>query len=173
MGIQNYSKYSFDGLITVPLANSTVSFWHRLGFKPNGITTIHILLKILILALIIQKSIPALTIVGLTMLIVYFDALDGIMARKYDQGSQLGAVLDCGSDFVFWATFVVIMLLRVKGPSKILLILILFVALISWFIYFVDPIAQPGFIEYVWSAASWNLVPIMIILGIPLMKSAF
>lgn len=176
MGVENYTGCSFDGLVTVPACNATVEYWHDAGFTPNGVTFLHIAIKVVVLYLITLKEIPALPVAALISLIAYLDAMDGIMARKYDQGSSTGAMLDAGSDFVFWITFGLVILLRLKGPLKFVLLIVMLIVALSITVMFFDECAgekkeEPGLKEYIWSAASWNIVPLAFIIGIPILKS--
>ena len=79
----------------------------------NIITLSRIFLAFIVVALLFLKTDTAtLTAVILTVFVMWFDGLDGYIARKFNETSKLGAVLDIMGDriveSVFCITFCVI-----------------------------------------------------------------
>ena len=165
MGIDNYTKYSFDNYITLPLCEQTVDFWHELGFIPNGITLIHIILKVITLALLVKYNLrKGKVIVLIIVLITYLDALDGFMARKYNQYSVLGEFLDGCSDLIFWLLFGLIIISQQKRNVKlcfsVFYLLIILSCIMTAIQQFEETSTEPTQADYIWSAISWNIIPL-------------
>lgn len=175
MGIDNYTKYSFDNYVTLPLCERTVGFWHELGFIPNGITLIHIILKVITLYLIYHKG-SKKTVVLFIMLISYLDALDGFMARKYSQYTILGEFLDGCSDFVFWLLFGLIVISHQKPNVKLCLSVFYLVVILSCIVTaiqkFEETSTKPTQADYIWSAISWNIIPLTFVFSPVILSSS-
>lgn len=86
-----------DLYIYFPLSDILNPIFHKLGFKPNHIT---ILSSISTLYSIYCFSIRKKSCFFYYFLGYLFDSMDGRMARKYNQGSTLGMMLDLISDSV-------------------------------------------------------------------------
>ena len=78
--------------------DSHLDFIHRLGFTPNGITTLSILFGFLAAYQIWRDN---LLVAGLCWFIsYYFDCMDGKLARKYNMTTKFGDLYDHVGDFV-------------------------------------------------------------------------
>src|SRR5574344_157458 len=76
----------------------------------NFITLLRIILVFIVAALLCIHSKDAyLTAFFLTLIVIWFDGLDGYVARKFNESSKFGAVLDILGDRivenVFWVIF--------------------------------------------------------------------
>ncbi len=91
----------------------------------NIITLSRIFLAFIVVALLFFKTNAAtLTALILTVFVMWFDGLDGYIARKFNETSKLGAVLDIMGDRivenVFWITFCALGWLNVAIPIIVL-----------------------------------------------------
>ena len=91
----------------------------------NIITLSRIFLAFIVVALLFLKTDTAtLTAVILTVFVMWFDGLDGYIARKFNETSKLGAVLDIMGDRivenVFWITFCALGWINVAIPIIVL-----------------------------------------------------
>ena len=91
----------------------------------NIITLSRIFLAFIVVILLFLKTDTAtLTAVILTVFVMWFDGLDGYIARKFNETSKLGAVLDIMGDRivenVFWITFCALGWLNVAIPIIVL-----------------------------------------------------
>ncbi len=79
------------------LFESSAGIFRRAGFSPNSITSIGFLLAV-VASTLFSVGLPSLsTWVAVILSLVlagYFDALDGAMARRFQQASRVGGVLD-------------------------------------------------------------------------------
>ncbi len=76
----------------------------------NFITILRMLIVIVIICMLFVQSTPVyIAAVIMTAIAMWMDGLDGYVARKFNETSKLGAVLDILSDrvveLVFWITF--------------------------------------------------------------------
>jgi CDP-diacylglycerol---glycerol-3-phosphate 3-phosphatidyltransferase len=75
----------------------------------NWISILRTLMAIGLCAMLLQHPAPEWLWVGLTGVVIWMDGLDGYVARKRNECSEFGAVLDILSDRVveqaFWITF--------------------------------------------------------------------
>ena len=94
---------------------STVNFWYDLKcVNPNVLTTMGVIFSILFNYFLIKKKL-VLSLVCL-FLRQYFDYVDGIFARNFNQTSKFGDYYDHFSDiFIFYIPFIII-LLKSKRP---------------------------------------------------------
>ena len=97
----NRIPYSVGDLIEYPICLSIAPFVHSLGITPNAVTIFNMFLRCIILYFFINNNI-GWHIVILFVITQLLDCLDGTLARKYDQKSKLGYILDHGSDAIFW-----------------------------------------------------------------------
>jgi phosphatidylglycerophosphate synthase len=119
---------SFDKYISYPIADKAVEKLHILGLKPNHITIINFLFRCMILYNFYDSNNLELLFFPL-MLTHIIDCFDGKMARKYNQGSKLGAMLDIYLDLLCWFSLSIIMYIKggrmIKLLSSIFLLLLL------------------------------------------------
>ncbi|MFA5364468.1 MAG: archaetidylinositol phosphate synthase [Candidatus Bathyarchaeia archaeon] len=76
---------------------STAGLFHRLGFTPNHVTVLGLVLSFLSAAAYWQwSSNPLLLIVAPVLMLVsgFFDALDGVIARIYGEATKFGGFFD-------------------------------------------------------------------------------
>lgn len=79
----------------------------------NAITTVRMLLTVGVIVLLYEHTSEAyLWALGLTILVIWMDGLDGYVARKLGESSTFGAVYDILGDRVveqlYWVTFAVL-----------------------------------------------------------------
>jgi len=80
----------------------------------NFITILRMILAIITVCLLYIKTVPVyITAFILTVIVIWFDGLDGYVARKFNESSRFGAVLDILGDRivenVYWITFACIL----------------------------------------------------------------
>ena len=121
-GNQNI-PYSFDKYISYPVSNYFAPIFHRLNIKPNHVTIFNILLRIFIFYLFL-KNVKQFYLLGLLFLTNFLDCLDGTLARKYDEGTKLGALLDHTSDKLFWGGLLLLIFFKSKHLYKKVIILL-------------------------------------------------
>lgn len=99
-----------DIYLFYPISDILLGPLHNLGLKPNHITMISTLFSIIAFFYYFYNDL-------LLTLIFYFlgylmDCIDGRMARKYNQGSILGMILDSTSDVLCNFPFLLIIILK-------------------------------------------------------------
>lgn len=97
-----HSIISLQSLISYPLAKSLLPALHSLHISPNQITIFNICFRCYIAVKYFQEK-PNITLLGMLLFSNFLDCLDGALARKYDQQSKSGALLDSISDKIFWS----------------------------------------------------------------------
>ena len=102
----NRIPYSIGDLIEYPICLAIAPFVHSLGITPNAVTIFNMFLRLFILYFYINKKL-GWHIVILLIITQLLDCLDGTLARKYDQKSKLGDILDHGSDAIFWGVMMI------------------------------------------------------------------
>lgn len=80
--------------------------YHEAGFTPNHITTLSYLCGVASIIALIRGH-HLLVFASLYMLSYYFDCLDGLLARRYKQGSKFGDWYDHITD---WAVFILLVI---------------------------------------------------------------
>ena len=86
---------SADIYIYYPLSDFIMPYFYYFGFKPNHITLISTLFTLFSIDCYFNNNNFCYLFYFLGYL---FDCMDGRMARKYNQGSTLGMILDLISD---------------------------------------------------------------------------
>jgi hypothetical protein len=99
-----------DIYLFYPISDILLGPLHNLGLKPNHITMMSTLFSIIAFYYYFYNDL-------LLTLIFYFlgyllDCIDGRMARKYNQGSILGMILDSTSDVLSNLPFLLIIILK-------------------------------------------------------------
>ncbi len=99
-----------------PLANKTVSIFKNLGLTPNMITTLSLICVI--------NSVIKINVNKREAIISYFlgyllDCSDGIMARKYNMGSNFGMAYDLVSDGISNILIVYLLMTKNNIPTKV------------------------------------------------------
>jgi len=115
-------QYSFSKLFLYPFAERIAPFFHNLNITPNQVTIFNIFFRLYIFYLFF-KNIKSFYLLGLLIFSNILDCLDGTLARKYNQGTKLGAFLDHTSDKFFWGGLFLFVFLKSKPnpPSLCLL----------------------------------------------------
>lgn len=80
----------------------------------NLITISRIILALITVGLLFIKTVPVyITAFILTVIVIWFDGLDGYVARKFNESSRFGAMLDILGDRIveniYWITFACIL----------------------------------------------------------------
>jgi len=99
-----------DNNFSYPIANLFSHVIYKLGIIPNQITIFTFIIRSIAIYYMFLKQKPEL-VFGLFVLSWFTDALDGIIARKYDMKSEIGAHLDAFVDLTtVTATFIVLLM---------------------------------------------------------------
>jgi phosphatidylglycerophosphate synthase len=103
--------------INVELCDYLCPFFHKLGFTPNGITTLSLLFGILSVFLLYKGYIISF---GIFYYISYFfDCMDGHYARKYSMVSEGGDMYDHVKDILVYILLIAVFWYRNKDqPLK-------------------------------------------------------
>ena len=93
-----------------------VPILHELGFIPNDITTISLLLSLIGIYFIYKKQ----TKLGIFFMFIsyYLDATDGYMARYYKQYSVFGDWYDHITDWVSWGIIIIILFFNLQSNKN-------------------------------------------------------
>jgi phosphatidylglycerophosphate synthase len=84
--------------IIIDLADSLCPFFHKLGFTPNGITTLSLIFALFAAWALWKGHVWLFAI--LYVISYFFDCMDGHYARKYNQVTKLGDLYDHVKDIV-------------------------------------------------------------------------
>ena len=99
-----------DKNLIYPISNLLSCSMYKLGITPNQITIFTFIIRSVGIYYMYLKQRPQL-IFGLFVISWFTDALDGIVARKYNMKSEIGAHLDAFVDIsTVTATFIVLLL---------------------------------------------------------------
>ena len=113
--------------ISYPLANLLVPLFYRLGFTPNSVTTLTLVLRIIVIYNLYYKKNYELVII-LFIISWITDGIDGQLARNYNMKSKFGAIYDASVDNVTIIAMIIVLFMRhyVKNrvPYYIILLLI-------------------------------------------------
>ena len=131
-GNQNI-PYSFDKYITYPISEFVAPLFNSLNITPNNVTIFNIFLRMYIFYLFFS-GVKKYYLLGLLLLSNFFDALDGTLARKYNQVTEFGAFIDHTSDKIFWGGLFLFIFVKSKHLYKKLSILF-FVLFFAFSIY--------------------------------------
>ena len=110
---------SYDKYINYPLARKIAPYCYKLGIKPNHVTIMNMIFRIYIFYDYYKTGLSIKTLV-FCILTHMIDALDGTIARTYNQTSKLGAKLDIYCDLVFWPILVCLLLHKYNYPNYLL-----------------------------------------------------
>ena len=83
------------------VANYVVEAAYQLGLRPNHITFLNCLNRLLIMYLIIYEPQRLAILLTGVILSQVLDCADGTMARRYNMGSKIGRIFDLSSDYIF------------------------------------------------------------------------
>ena len=100
-----------DKYLIYPIANIFSHPLHKLGITPNQITIFTFLIRSIGVYYMFLKQKPNL-VFSLFFISWFTDALDGIIARKYNMKSELGAYLDVWVDTLTMTSAYIVLLLK-------------------------------------------------------------
>ena len=106
-----------DTHISYPIADLFSEPAYACGATPNGVTILTFVIRCVAMYYMYKKERPHL-VLGLFVVSWFTDALDGLMARKYDMKSEIGAHLDYIVDMVTTAPTIVILLVKYYWNDK-------------------------------------------------------
>ncbi len=100
----------------------TLNFWKCLNVTPNQLTCFGFYASIISLYNLYYKNIK----IAILFLVIraYFDFIDGLYARKYDQVTVFGDYFDHISDIIYCIGVFVILFLKMKDKRYIYILLI-------------------------------------------------
>ncbi len=105
----------------------TVTFLHKMGLKPNDITTLSFISGIISIYFLYIKKFPEAALIY--FISYYFDCLDGYMARKYKQISVFGDYYDHITDVLVNGLFIYTFFTHSNAPIFLKMINIAFLLL--------------------------------------------
>lgn len=108
-------------------ADFTVTFLHKMGLKPNDITTLSFISGIISIYFLYIKKFPEAALIY--FISYYFDCLDGYMARKYKQISVFGDYYDHITDVLVNGLFIYTFFTHSNAPIFLKMINIAFLLL--------------------------------------------
>lgn len=113
-------------LIITKFCLTTLSTWNEMNVTPNILTTFGLLSSVLCVYYLYKKElIPCIIFLLLRM---YFDYTDGLLARKYNQTSEIGDYYDHIVDiFFFFVPFIFVLMLKSNNNQIILFGILLLV----------------------------------------------
>ena len=114
--------------IFYPLSDKLIPFFHKLNFTPNMITILSLIFSLLSIYFLFEDK--KIFFVLFYLIGFLFDCMDGRMARKYNQGSIYGMMLDMVCDIskvILLILVIIYKLLKKKEFFKLILFLVLFV----------------------------------------------
>lgn len=113
----------------IDVATAAAPIFHATGHTPNLVTIYSAISKAFSVHALWNHDLKGF--VGAWIAQYWLDCLDGYMARKYNQVTQLGDRLDHIFDTTAWIAVIVVLLLRYKLPMKFILT-ILVAVLLGW-----------------------------------------
>ena len=124
-----------ESKIFYPLSNNLLPFFHELNFKPNDVTILSLLFTLIGLYFYLKDK----NILGITFFLIgfIFDCMDGQMARKYNQGSTYGMILDNVCDMIKIILLIPIIIYKLIKKNKIKKLLILLFLLLLFNFFFI------------------------------------
>jgi hypothetical protein len=124
-----------ESKIFYPLSNKLLPFFHKLNFKPNDITILSFLFTLIGLYFYIKDK----NILGITFFLIgfMFDCMDGQMARKYNQSSTYGMILDNVCDMIKIILLIPIIIYKLIKKNKIKKLLIILFLLLLFNFFFI------------------------------------
>ena len=105
----------------------TVTFLHKMGLKPNDITTLSFISGMISIYFLYIKKFPEAALIY--FISYYFDCLDGYMARKYKQISVFGDYNDHITDVLVNGLFIYTFFTHSNAPIFLKMINIAFLLL--------------------------------------------
>ena len=112
--MNNFTKKNvglIDSKIIYPIANILSCPIYKLGFTPNQVTFTTLIIRTFAIYYMFLKQKPKL-VFKLFVISWFTDAIDGLIARKYNMQSKFGAVFDKIVDYISILTTLVILLLK-------------------------------------------------------------
>tara|TARA_Y100000590_G_scaffold450492_1_gene590256 strand:+ start:296 stop:907 length:612 start_codon:yes stop_codon:yes gene_type:complete len=117
-----------DKHIVYPISNIFSGFIYKLGLTPNQITFITFILRSFAINNLYYKANPTLTF-RLFLISWFTDALDGIIARKYNMSTEFGAHLDGIVDAITLITTIGVLYFKYyrNNPKPFYIIIFIFI----------------------------------------------
>jgi phosphatidylglycerophosphate synthase len=116
-------------VVNINLMDSTCPFFQNLGFTPNGITTLSLIMGIIALVFLWHYNWLGFAI---SYYISYlFDCLDGHYARKYNMVSKFGDIYDHVKDVLVVVGIFVVIILRYNVSKPVWINIIIVTAIMS------------------------------------------
>lgn len=106
-----------DTYVSYPVADLFSQPAYACGATPNGVTVLTFIIRCVAIYFLYQRKRPHL-VLGLFVVSWFTDALDGLMARKYDMKSELGAHLDYLVDVTTTTATLSVLLLKYYTKSQ-------------------------------------------------------
>jgi hypothetical protein len=100
-------------------------YFYKLGFNPNGITTLSLIFGLLSVYFLYQYNRVAFGL--LYFISYYFDCLDGYYARSYKMITKFGDLYDHIKDFFIILLIVIVFILKFKFIANIHIYIIIFI----------------------------------------------
>lgn len=108
------------------VASPLGAFFKFIGWTPNMVTIANLVYRFFVIAHLALYPGNMWVNFGLLMVSQVLDAVDGLMARKYKMGSELGAILDITCDDIFGVMVVTLLVSFVYRDVTLLLLILLF-----------------------------------------------
>ena len=116
--------------ISYPLSNIFVPLFYNLGFTPNLVTTLTLILRIIIIYNMYHKK-------NYTLIIILFfiswitDGMDGQLARNYNMKSKFGETYDITVDLVTMVPIILLFFVYYKKNRIHFFLVLCFIPLLS------------------------------------------
>ena len=116
--------------ISYPLSNIFVPLFYNLGFTPNLVTTLTLILRIIAIYNFYHKK-------NYTLIIILFfiswitDGIDGQLARNYNMKSKFGSYYDLSVDILTIFSFIIIYYVKYYKENIKPLVIFITILLIS------------------------------------------
>ena len=102
----------------------TLPFWKYLHITPNILTTLGFICSIISVYFFYRNNLMSILFLLLRM---YFDYIDGLYARKYDNETKFGDYYDHFSDLTFFILFTIVLWNSTKGTKRTLCLTLLLI----------------------------------------------
>lgn len=110
-----------DTHLFLPVSRVTVPYLHKMGLTPNILTTLSLLTGV-ICTWCVWNGMNLWAIVSL-IISYYFDCVDGMVARAYNQASEFGEAYDAVKDNIVAIMLFLVMYHKLNNYKRIILVL--------------------------------------------------
>lgn len=125
--LKNSNNIGFIGKnISYPIVNIFIPLIYNLGFTPNVITTITLLLRCIVIYNIYNK-INHNTSLILFIISWLTDCIDGQLARNYNMKTKFGGIYDSVVDFITCTVMILVIFLKYYKKKRTTIYVILFI----------------------------------------------